>query len=161
MGSTGNLPPGVFSVNFAVEETTSTSGAWVIVYNLSSTENMVVTINTVDTAPSPPLQPGQVGTFLPQAAGIALPASQNVGGQIPATAGVYNVYVQQTGPVPGPNVEVWTGLVVPPPVTGQGEGDGLGFGAGTPSFPPGHRPVWAHNLPVGEPIAGEPVKPNA
>lgn len=75
--------------------------------------------------------------------------------------GVFNIYLQQVSPITGPYVEVWTGLVVPPAVTGQGEGDGLGFGAGEPQLPPGHKVFQADHLPVGEPVVGEPVRPNA
>lgn len=59
-GSTGNLPPGVFAVNFVAEDLSQVSSGG-ISYNLSTTENMELAITPVQTPPPPPTNPPKLG----------------------------------------------------------------------------------------------------
>ena len=62
MGLTGNLPPGVFAVNFVAEYLSQVPNGG-IAYSLSTTEDMELTIIAVQTPPPPPPPPGQVPQF--------------------------------------------------------------------------------------------------
>jgi hypothetical protein len=97
---------------------------------------------------------GTVGTFpvppnsTPETAGTDS-ATPVVYPAVPLTPGGYNITVEL---LEGGSYTVATDVIVPEPIV-------VSPGGGTPSFPAGHHSVWAHNLPVGEPIAGEPLKP--
>lgn len=147
-------------------------GQWPIPFQMSyegNEQGIYVTVSAVGT-------PG-TGTVTPapgdgQAWNVQVTPSKPItyesGLQLAVPAGVYNVTVQQAdanGATFGPIYTGWTDITLPPPPPPSGGGDGGldpgGFDGGVGRVQPGHHPVWAHNLPVGEPIAGEPSKPNA
>jgi hypothetical protein len=108
MGCTGNLPPGVFAANFVASPLSQdTDPDRYIEYDLSTTETMELTI-TVESAPETALTYSDAASKR-----IPVPPDQNVRGSLSVTAGLYNIYLQQTKPVTGPHVEVWKNLVVP------------------------------------------------
>jgi hypothetical protein len=114
MGCTGNLPPGVFAASFVASPLSQdTDPDRYIEYDLSTTETMELTI-TVESAPETPLTYSDAASKR-----IPVPSDQNVRGSLSVTAGLYDIYLQQTKPVTGPHVEVWKNLVVPA-VTSEG-----------------------------------------